>query len=305
MKILFIGLGSIGRKHISIVQKAYQSVEIYAFRSKKHKKNNVSGIKEISEEQVNFYSFHAIFITNPSFLHSYWIKKLATKNTPIFVEKPLCINRNQYNDLLSLDMDSKKIYVGLNVRFHPVIIFAKKFIEENKEKINEVNIYCGSNLIKWRPMDDYSKSYSAHEKLGGGIHFDSIHELDYMIYIFGQPKNINKYLRKVSNLNLNSIDSAIMIAEYEDFNANITLNYFRNDTKRTFEVVTEKSSYLFDIQNSQVMNLTSGKIISKFSKNSMDISYQNQIYYFFDQISNRKYFGTSFSESLEVINNIL
>ena len=43
-------------------------------------------------------------------------------------------------------------------------------------------------------------------KMGGGVHLDLIHEIDYLIYLFGIPKEIKKQYRKVSKLNIDSND---------------------------------------------------------------------------------------------------
>jgi len=124
------------------------------------------------------------------------------------------------------------------LRFLECIGFIKEKIQFlNNRALNEVNVYCGSYLPEWRPGIDYKKSYSANPELGGGVHRDLIHELDYLYWLFGQPKAVNRFLRSQSSLAISSFDYANYLLDYDGFSANVILNYFRRDAKRSMELV--------------------------------------------------------------------
>ena len=89
MKVLIIGLGSIGRKHIAALRRYVSDVEIYALRS---------DIKSFPYEDVtDFYqwdevlklSYDFVIISNPTSMHRSTIEKLQALNIPLFIEKPL------------------------------------------------------------------------------------------------------------------------------------------------------------------------------------------------------------------------
>jgi CMP-N,N'-diacetyllegionaminic acid synthase len=73
------------------------------------------------------------------------------------------------------------------------------------EKILNINIFCGSNLPDWKKTD-YSKSYSASKKLGGGVLLDLSHEIDYLHWIFGDLNILYSYNKKISNLDIDCDD---------------------------------------------------------------------------------------------------
>ncbi len=83
MKILFIGLGSIGQRHLRIIKKLYKKYKIYYLKVSKSniiinddlvgkKVSSISeyyNITEISIFQLKNISFDLTFITNPISLH--------------------------------------------------------------------------------------------------------------------------------------------------------------------------------------------------------------------------------------------
>ena len=78
------------------------------------------------------------------------------------------------------------------------------------------------------------------------------HELDYLIWIFGRPKWIIASTNKVSNLEVDTEDQAIMIIGHEDisnknnFEISLNLDFFRQDTTRRCTLIGEKGSVRWD-----------------------------------------------------------
>jgi len=69
MKIIFVGLGSIGKRHLNILKKLYDDIDIIAFRSNKNSKN-FSGVKNYYDlDKALAQSPDIAFITNPTSLH--------------------------------------------------------------------------------------------------------------------------------------------------------------------------------------------------------------------------------------------
>ena len=163
------------------------------------------------------------------------------------------------------------------------IIFLKKYLEENIYEINEVNIYCGSFLPDWRKDDDYKKSYSANPELGGGVHLDLIHEIDYCTWLFGLPERIISVKRAVSTLQIDAFDYANYILQYSKFSATITLNYYRRDKKRQIEILTEDTTILIDLEESKITNLVTNEILFYKNFNILE-TYIDQMNYFIENI---------------------
>ncbi len=300
MKLLIIGLGSIAQKHIDAIIKINQFATIYALRSNINAKTftNIIDLYKLSDvpNDIDF-----ILISNPTSLHSKTILNVIDFNKPLFIEKPVFDSVINNNEIVRLIKEKNiKTYVACNLRFHPALIFLRDYLSSNNLKVNEVNVYCGSYLPNWRPLQDYTKSYSANQKLGGGVHLDLIHELDYTIWIFGKPVNYESIKRKVSNLLIDTFDYTNYNLSYPDFNVSITLNYYRSKPKRQIEIVLENEILICDLLTSTILN-SENKII--FIDNEFDFSktYVNQMNYFINNLKNEYIYMNDINESFEIL----
>lgn len=290
MKILIIGLGSIGKKHVRSIQSILPDAEIFALRSKREA-NSFSGVKNIfSYTEISSIAADFAIIANPTSEHKKTIIQLIEYEIPLFIEKPLYSSLD-IKELIE-SIRSKKIfsYVACNLRFLDCIKFAKdKLSEMQNKKLNEVNVYCGSYLPDWRPNVDYRDTYSANAELGGGVHIDLIHELDYLYWLFGTPRAISRNFKSQSSLSIESFDYANYLLDYEGFSANVVLNYYRKDPKRSLELVFEDETWNFDLIKNQVK---CGEQIIFTSEQRIADTYLLQMEYF---INNRSLRNESFN----------
>ena len=305
MNVLIIGLGSIALKHIKVLKEINANTSIFALRSS-NLSVKVSGVKDLFEwEEVVSKKFHFCIISSPSSLHLSHIKLVEVLRIPIFIEKPLFINRSQINDFKILDLKNLRSYVACNFRFNPIIEFLKDDLKIKAKNIYEVTAYCGSYLPNWRPNKDYRKVYSSIKELGGGVNIDLIHEPDYFVHLFGLPEHTSVHNRKVSSLEINSNDSSIIYLSYKNFQASITLNYFRKDSRRTLEVVTDKKTIFVDFLRGIVKDLETNTILYQSSEDLIESSYKKQMLFFLNSIKSNEYKMNSIDEALSVLNIIV
>ena len=296
MKVLIVGLGSIALKHITALRDILPNTEFYALRStiNAEKRDGIINIYDLIEIQKKAIDF--AIISNPTSAHSETIKKLIPQEIPLFIEKPLFSELN--NEQILFEIEQKKIptYVACNLRFLDCLLYAKQHIKD--KRINEVNIYCGSYLPEWRTGIDYKKSYSANKDLGGGVHIDLIHEIDYAYWLFGKPKNVNKVFSNKSSLEINAYDYANYLLEYSNFNANIILNYFRRDAKRTLEIVLDDKTIVVDILKNKVYS--NQKILFNSDKTIID-TYKDQLRFFIEEVVKNKTQFNTVNEAYEIL----
>lgn len=254
MKVCFVGAGSIGKRHIRNLVRLSKEIgfplEIHLLRSsfrllEDDIRNIVSkewyAITDINEV------YDAIFITNPTYMHYKTLIDLKGKTEFFFIEKPIFDNCDV--DLTPFVSDDKTVYyVACPLRYTKVLKKAKEIIET--KKVISVRSICSSYLPDWRPGVDYRNTYSAHKNQGGGVKIDIIHEWDYITYLFGFPQKVFQFCGTYSELEIDSEDLAVYIAQYEDKLIELHLDYFGKQIRRNCEIITNTDIYSFDIANS-------------------------------------------------------
>ncbi len=306
MRVLIIGYGSIAKKHIEALKNIYgEKVELGALRHNL----NASDIQDVTsfysyEESKNFNPDFVI-ISNPTSEHITSINYLINWKIPIFIEKPLS-HTLSHIDNLSHRLRNILTYTACNLRFLGCINFMKNFLSTiDQNNIQEINIYCGSYLPDWRSNEDFRQSYSAIPNLGGGVHLDLIHEIDYLIYLFGFPTKSLRLLRSESSLGIDAIDYAHFILEYTKYTATVTLNYYRPKPKRTLEIITNSCIYSIDLINNNIFEEVSGQYLYQGSDSIKD-TYEAQLRYFIKFVtSNKKSIMNSFDEASRVLKIVI
>lgn len=290
MKVLLVGLGSIARKHIDALRSIDPSVELFAWRSS-DSSQHWEGITDLYDwEKVKEEGFNFAIISNPTSKHKESIRILSELYIPLFIEKPL-FHRLDIEELVNRVASCNVLtYVACNLRFLGALSYVKEYLREQQPRLNEVNIYCGSFLPDWRKGIDFRQNYSAIPDLGGGVHLDLIHEMDYVYWLFGYPQKIHSVFSNKSSLDIQSYDYANYCLEYSGFCVGIVLNYYRKDTKRTLELVCDKGTISIDLlKDSVAMN---GEILYQ-SEQGVNDTYLAQMKYFMNCLQeNRKSFNT-------------
>lgn len=303
MKVLICGLGSIASQHIKALKLIEEAVEIYALRSDPNAAT-VDGVINIFK--LDDLEFDFAIISNPTQAHYEYINLLTDKGIHMMIEKPPVSSLENIAVLLKKIENIKiKTYVACNLRFHPCLVFLKNYLQNGNSKvINEVNIYCGSYLPDWRPNKDFRKIYSAIPELGGGVHLDLFHELDYTHWLFGKPLKTSSVLKNVSSLDIKAVDYANYLLEYKNFSANIILNYYRRDAKRTIEIVFQNQTILIDLIKNTVKS-SGGEILFEAANYTVFQTYLDQMRYFVDYVKTNQKQMNTFADSIDVLKTCL
>ena len=135
--------------------------------------------------------------------------------------------------------------------------------------------------------------------MGGGVHLDLIHEIDYVSWIFGLPESQNSYNSNKSNLNIDSVDYANYVLNYKNFNVSVILNYYRPIPKRTIEIICYNDIWEIDLINSTVIK--NNEIVFQEKNYNLNETYEEQLKYFMKCISDFTKPMNSFNESINIL----
>jgi predicted dehydrogenase len=262
MKVLFVGIGSIGTRHLrnlhAVAKERNLPLDITALRSSQRKlAEDVSALLNRQIMELDDTVYDLAFITNPTTLHYDTVKMLRGKRKFFFIEKPIFHDSDL--DPADLGLNDKNAYVACPMRYCGAYMKLKELLR-GKNPFS-VRIICSSYLPDWRPNIDYRKNYSAIRALGGGVTIDLIHELDYMTDLFGMPLECFNFRGKYSDLEIDSDDLSVYMARYKDKICEVHLDYFGRTYRRTCEVFLPRGTMVAEFGRGSV-TLPDGKIIN-------------------------------------------
>jgi predicted dehydrogenase len=252
-KCLIIGYGSIGKRHAKVLKNMGNEVHIVT----EQKINKYKIFRAIPDSrQLKAYDY--IVISIPTADHYKALTKLSCNgfSNTLLMEKPLFDNlplSGKDNEFVKSSEKSYnnlsfpfQIFIGYNLRFHPVLQKIYDLIED--QQIYSMHVYCGQYLPLWRENQDYKKNYSANKKLGGGVLRDLSHELDYICWLTGEWQSVAALGGKFSNLEIDSDDLFCILLETKKCPAvSLQINYLDLNPKRQIIINTQDFSLKADL----------------------------------------------------------
>lgn len=254
---LFIGLGSIGSRHLknlhTICAERGITLAADALRSSLNRPLR-PGVAELLRAQFTALDdpaarghYDLAFITNPTSLHAEALQSLRGRAGALFIEKPIFSADQADLDPAALLPPGQKAYVAAPMRWCGVMLALKKRLEAGADgRPYCARVLCSSYLPDWRPGVDYRTVYSAHKAMGGGVTIDLIHEWDYLVDLFGAPERLYNLRGQYSELEIDSDDVSLYIAQYPGMLAEVHLDYFGRGYRRSIELFTPSGSLVAD-----------------------------------------------------------
>ncbi|MBI5139840.1 MAG: Gfo/Idh/MocA family oxidoreductase [Candidatus Vogelbacteria bacterium] len=259
MKILVLGCGSVGKRHIKNLL-AINAGEISVFDVDNEKIKDFGQdlpIKLINkiDEVLATEKYEAAFICTPPSFHVSQALQMLEHGMHCFIEKPLADDLAGLDKLIDLAAQKKRVVmVGYNQRFSPILRKIKGIIDNGIiGRVLFLKASMGYYLPYWRPQEDYSQGYGARRELGGGIILDASHDIDYALHFLGEVKEVFAVCGKVSGLKINTEDYAEIIMRFKTgAYAQIHFDYLQSNYRRSCEIVGDKGMLLWDINANEL-----------------------------------------------------
>ncbi len=261
-KVLLIGLGHIGKKHLSSlgligIKPTIVEKNISNYYSKNFLcENNLKDIKNIRD-----YDFGIICLPND--LHYSYGKKLLNLGLNLIIEKPMCLKTYQALDLMNIAISkNKKIFVVKQNRFGDQII-------KLKELINTIKwgrpIGFSMDII-WNRNEEYflKSDWRGSKKKDGGILYTQFsHYLDLIEWLFGKIDysygSIENHLHKKVSDTEDSI--CLLLGRKNEFSgvAHFSINAYQKNLGNRFTIIFEKGHIILEGQNFDKIVSENGK----------------------------------------------
>src|SRR5437763_291637 len=194
-------------------------------------------------------SADAALVCSPTHRHVEQARAAVARGWHVLVEKPLSHALDGTAALVAEAAAARRtVLVGCNLRFLPSLMLVKRLVDEGRVGTPlSARAECGYYLPYWRPQTDYRRGYGAQRAMGGGIILDAIHELDYLRWLLGDPREVFCYADKLSSLEIDTEDNADLLLRF-DYRAvaNVHLDYLQRTYRRSCELIGEDGVIVWD-----------------------------------------------------------
>lgn len=240
MKILVVGTGSIGKRHIANLLSLGAEVVAYSYRQ--------SGSPELDPrvQRVNNLAdalpsdIDGVVVANRTDQHMDVALQAARQRKHLFLEKPLAVSLDHSEELLDLVREHRlAVEAGFMLRFHPNLQWIHQYLKGGElGEVMHLRAAVGQWLPDWRPGTDHRQGYGAFRATGGGVIFDLIHELDLVHWLVGPVVDVTAMTRQVACLEIETEAIAqIGLCMASGVLAQVHLDYVRPGYGRDMEVV--------------------------------------------------------------------
>ncbi len=210
MRILLVGLGSIGLRHLRLLQERepVASLAVVSARELPQEFSNLTRFPTLT--QAVQWEPTLTLVTNPAPKHVETALEFGRCGSHLFIEKPLSNTLSGVDELLALCAKKNLVcMVGYMLRFFEPLVVMKQALEQGKVgKVFSISASVGQYLPDWRAGRDYRQTVSATEALGGGVLLELSHELDYVRWLLGEIESVRATTARVSDLEIDVEDSA-------------------------------------------------------------------------------------------------
>ncbi len=252
LKVALIGIGGMGFVHFN----AYKTIEnaqlvavadVRVDMAKEKVEGTSAKVYASIDELLLNESVDVVDICTPSYLHTEMSIKALEAGCHVLCEKPMSISTKDTARVIEAAKRAGKYFMTAHVvRFMQPYVYLREVIESGElGKLVHIAMNRLSQLPRWsweNWMRDLEKS--------GGTPIDlSIHDLDFVRDVFGEPVAVNGVYSPLRNGN----DYIVSNLVYDDFSATVTGTWYNTDQ------VSFNASYFAVFQNGTV-ELKAGKV---------------------------------------------
>jgi len=314
MKILIVGLGSMGKRRIRCLQTLGIS-EIYGFDVRSNRRAEAVSRYSIHifDRLPDLREFDAVCISTPPDRHLEFILKAIEAGRPCFVEASVILEGLE--DASNL---AKKAGVlaapSCTMRFHPAIKDINEIVQSNRYgKITNFSYHCGQFLPDWHPWEKVSEYYVSKKETGGAREIVPF-ELTWILSITGNPERIASFFgRTAAPIGADIDDSYSFALNFGSYFGSVTIDVVSRFATRSLILNLERAQIrwnwedslvrLFEADTSRWINYTQplSQSAEGYNKNIGEQMYIDELHTFLKAVQGEVTFPNTLDDDIRVL----
>lgn len=215
MKVIVVGLGSMGKRRIRLIKQFDSTIEIVGVDSREDRRNEVQslyGIKTAQSIGECSSGAEAAFVCTSPLSHHVIITECLNHGLHVFTELNLVADDYDKNMQLASEK-GLKLFLSSTILYRDEVKYINRRVTESKSNVN-YTYHVGQYLPDWHPWENYKDFFVGDKRTNGCREFLAI-ELPWIQKVFGEIEHIEVRKSKNSSLNLEYNDNYILLIEHK------------------------------------------------------------------------------------------
>lgn len=301
MKVVVIGMGSMGKRRIRLMKKYNADIEIYGIDSRAERQQEAKNLFGVticgSINEAVQRGCTAAFVSASPLAHSAIIQECLKNDLDVFTE--LNVVSDGYDVSMKLAEEHKKVlFLSSTFLYRSEINYIQKRVAEVGGRFAYF-YHVGQYLPDWHPWEKI-QDFFVFDKRTNGVREILVRELPWLTETFGDIESWHVEKSKISSLQLNYPDAYFMIFNHTGGTKGcVMMDVVARKSSINLEVISENLYLTWDGTPTGVkeLDITTKEENSislydtfehndHYAKNIVEDAYSNEIAAFFDQIEN-------------------
>lgn len=301
MNVLVIGLGSMGKRRIRLIQKCYKAIKVYGVdtceaRCKEvSEKFEVEGFNDL-QEAIDKVKPLAAFVCTAPLSHQKIIDTLLKQHIHVFTE--LNLVKEGYEKWIKREKADPILFLSSTLIYRKDI---QAIIQQVSGKPVNYTYHSGQYLPDWHPWESYKDFFVGDKRTNGCREILAI-ELPWLVKAFGPIKRIYTMKGNLTSLELNYFDYYMLSIEHENGSkGSVCVDIVARKAMRRLEIFSEKlhmfwegtpqSLSQYDVENKEMKRIKTYEQVdrdARYCENIIENAYMDEIDIFIEAIISGK-----------------
>ena len=261
-KILIIGVGSIGERHLRCFQNTGRC-EIIFCEINDELRESIAERYQIEHCFSDFVSAiaagpDAAVICTPADLHISMACELATAGIHLLIEKPLSTNTEGIDVLCELaELNSLTVGVAFVTRCHPLVQRLRAEISglADTDQVVQATFVGGQDFPFFRPA--YREVYYAQHDSGGGAIQDAMtHSVNTMQWLIGPMTSLVTDAKHLVLAGVTVEDTVHVVARHGEIMSSWSLNQHQRANETTIQIICQQTILKLEYHTQRLLKMT-------------------------------------------------
>lgn len=301
MKLLVVGLGSMGKRRINLLKKYFGiRVEIIGLDKNPERRNQVEELYDIGTyfdlgEAIDIEKPSGALICTDPISHADIIMKCLNKNLHVFTE--LNLLKDRYLEIIDTAKKNRlELFLSSTFIYRNEIDYIRTELKSSSQKVH-YRYHVGQYLPDWHPWESYKDFFVNNKRTNGCREIFAI-ELPWILKTFGKVNKLQIIRDNISNLELDYPDSYIVLLEHENGSKGVlNVDIVSRKPIRSLEIYSEKihlfwegtpnSLKKYNVENKETIDIETYLSIDKdnrYSENIIENAYVEELNIFINKV---------------------